>query len=217
MMMFVENEKNGDGDDDDEQGKIWISMLELDNFKIIETREAEIEYWDCEMNLRIEVIDDHISNWSGPSALESISRGCDISINISCAPHHIIGHVSVCVRCIWYDWCPLSSGEDVFYLIDEVIALGADYWSKWYSIRAKWNTALTIHFIQDWTASTKWHFPRKMEKRDKNEGNEVGWVHRVLARNGFICSRKCRSLTVGQIISTTKEIQIFCCPRNIIC
>lgn len=44
MMMFVENEKNGDGDDDDEQGKIWISMLELDNFEIIETREAEIEY-----------------------------------------------------------------------------------------------------------------------------------------------------------------------------
>ena len=44
MMMFVENEKYCDGDDDDEQGKIWISMLELDNFKIIETREAEIEY-----------------------------------------------------------------------------------------------------------------------------------------------------------------------------
>ena len=44
MMMFVENEKNGDGDDDDEQGKIWISVLELDNFEIIETREAEIEY-----------------------------------------------------------------------------------------------------------------------------------------------------------------------------
>ena len=41
MMMFVEN---GDGDDNDEQGKIWISMLELDNFEIIETREAEIEY-----------------------------------------------------------------------------------------------------------------------------------------------------------------------------
>ena len=139
-------------------------MLELDNFEIIETREAEIEYWDCEMNLRIEVIDDHISNWSGPSALESISRGCDISINISCAPHHIIGHVCVCVWCIWYDWCPLSSAEDVFYLIDEVIALGADYWSKWYSIRAKWNTALTIHSIQDWTASTKWHFPTKMKK-----------------------------------------------------
>ena len=96
-MMFVDNEKNCDDDDDDEQGKIWISMLELDNFKIIETREAEIEYWDCEMNLRIEVIDDHISNWSGPSALESISRGCDISINISCAPHHIIGHVCLCV------------------------------------------------------------------------------------------------------------------------
>ena len=44
MMMFVENEKNGSGDDDDEQGKIWIPMLELDNFEIIETREAEIEY-----------------------------------------------------------------------------------------------------------------------------------------------------------------------------
>ena len=44
MMMFVENERNGDRDDDDEHGKIWISMLELDNFDIIETREAEIEY-----------------------------------------------------------------------------------------------------------------------------------------------------------------------------
>ena len=44
MMMFVGNEKNGDRDDDDEQGKIWISVLELDNFEIIETREAEIEY-----------------------------------------------------------------------------------------------------------------------------------------------------------------------------
>ena len=44
MMMFVENEKNSDRDDDDEQGKIWISMLELDNFEIIETREDEIEY-----------------------------------------------------------------------------------------------------------------------------------------------------------------------------
>ena len=44
MMMFVENEKNGNGDDDDEQGKILISMLESDNFEIIETREAEIEY-----------------------------------------------------------------------------------------------------------------------------------------------------------------------------
>ena len=32
--MFVENEKNDDGDDDDEQGKIWISMLELDNSKL---------------------------------------------------------------------------------------------------------------------------------------------------------------------------------------
>ena len=42
MMMFVEN---GDGDDNDEQGKdLDISMLELDNFEIIETREAEIEY-----------------------------------------------------------------------------------------------------------------------------------------------------------------------------
>ena len=44
MMMFVENEKNGNRYDDDELGKIWISMLELDNFEIIETREAEIGY-----------------------------------------------------------------------------------------------------------------------------------------------------------------------------
>ena len=63
----------------------------------------------------------------------------------------------------------------------------------------------------------KMTFSNEDEKRDKNEGDEVGWVHWVLARNGFICSRKCRSLTVGQIISTTKEIQVFCCPRNIIC
>ena len=147
------------------------------------------------MNPRIEVIDDRISNWLGPSPVGSISCGCDKYKHQSRIASYHRGHV-----CDLFGTIDVTSSGQMMYFIWLMKSQhwGADFRSKWYSIRAEATLPYSQHCMsmrQNKENSERW---QKISTIWNRKSRVMSWSGVIggIKRSGFIC-RECRSLTAG--------------------